>query len=101
MLWEPTNPEIQDWVDFKALEFTWEESEGSWWNPTTWLGPYLYTDIHDIFFSEFPIVLHEWFSKLETQQINFQGGEPKEWNPQLIKRPEGVRNHVWRDVDFG
>ena len=25
MLWEPTKPKIQDWVDFKALEFPQEE----------------------------------------------------------------------------
>ena len=43
-----------------------------------------YTNIHEIFFSKFPIVLHEWLSKLTTQQINFQGGEPMEWNLQLI-----------------
>ena len=44
------------------------------------------------FIFEFPIVLHEWLSKLETQQINFQGGEPKEWNTQLIERLKRVRN---------
>ena len=78
-------PEIQDWVDFKALEFTQEERKGSRWNPTEWLGRYLYTDIHEIFFSKFPIMFHEWLSKLETQQGNFQGVEPKEWNLQLIE----------------
>ena len=51
-------------------------------------------------FSEFPIMLHEWLSKLVTQQRNFQGGEPKEWNPQLIQGLEGASNLVSRDVDF-
>ena len=85
MLWNLTKAKIQDWVDFKALDFAQEESKGSWLNPTEWLGRYLYTYIHEIFFSKFSIVLHEWFSKLETQQINFQGGEPMEWNPLLIQ----------------
>ena len=26
--------------------------------------------------------MYEWLSKLETQQNNFQGGEPKEWTQQ-------------------
>ena len=100
MLWEPTKPTIQYWVDFKALEFAREEIEGSRWNPTEWLGRYLYTDIHEIFFSEFPIVLHEWLSKLATQQRNFQRGEPREWNPLLIERPKRVSNPVLRVVGF-
>ena len=29
MFWKPTKPKIQEWVDFKALEFAREESEGS------------------------------------------------------------------------
>ena len=85
MLWHPTKLEIQDWVDFKALEFAQEESKGSRLNPTEWLGRYLYMNIHEILFSEFPIVLHEWLSKLATQKRNFQGGELTEWNPQLIQ----------------
>ena len=57
-------------------------------------------DIHYIFFYEFPIVLHERFSKLATQQRNFQEGEPREWNPQLIEQLKRVDNPMSRDVDF-
>ena len=57
-------------------------------------------EIHGIFISEFPIVLHEWFSKLETQQRNFQGGEPREWSPHLIERLKRVSNPISRDVYF-
>ena len=85
MLWHLIKDEIQYWVYFKASKFAQEESKGYWLNRAEWLGRYLYTNIHHIFFFEFPIVLHEWLSKLETQQRNFQGGEPMEWNPQLIQ----------------
>ena len=71
---------IQYWVNYKAQEFAREESEGSQWNPNEWLEWYLYTDIHDILFSEFPIVLHEWLSKLTTQKKKFRG-ESTEWSP--------------------
>ena len=60
---------------------------------------HLYRHIRD-FISEFPIVLHEWLSKLATQQRNFQGGEPKEWDPHLVERLKRVGNLVSRDVDF-
>ena len=52
------------------------------------------------YFFKFPIVLHEWLSKLETQQRNFQGGEPTEWNPQLIQRLKSMRNPVSRAIYF-
>ena len=45
-------------------------------------------------------MLHKWLSKLATQQTNFQGREPKEWNPQLIEQLEGVNNPISRVVDF-
>ena len=45
-------------------------------------------------------MLHDWLFKLETQQRNFQGGEPTEWNPQLIECLKRVRNPVSRDVYF-
>ena len=101
MLWQPMKPEIQDWVEAKELEFARKESEGYRWTPTKWLGQYIHSDIHEIFFVEFPIVLHEWFSKLETQQRNFQGGEPREWSPYLIERLKRVNNPISRVVDFG
>ena len=80
MLWQPTNPEVQYWVDFKALEFAREESKGSWWNPTEWLGQYIYLDIHDILFFEFPIVLHEWLSKYAWGPVPVGGAS---WNAVL------------------
>ena len=100
MFWHPTKLEIQDWVDFKELEFAREESKGTQWNPTDWLGQYIYSYIYDILFSEFPIVLYEWFSMLETQQNNFQGGEPKEWILFLIERLKRINKPISRVVEF-
>ena len=45
-------------------------------------------------------MLHEWLSKLETQQRNFQGGQSTKWNPLLIQRLKSVSNPVSRDADF-
>ena len=45
-------------------------------------------------------MLHEWLSKLATQQANLQGREPREWNPQLIERLKRVDNPVSRAMDF-
>ena len=75
MFWHPRKLEIQDWVDFKALEFALEGSKGSQSNLMRWIEQYIYMDIHVILFSSGPIVLYEWFSKLTTRRKNFQGGE--------------------------
>ena len=66
MLWHLSNKEIEDWLESNRLAFVEEESARSWLSTKIWLERYLYTDIHEIFFAEFPIVLHEWFPRLET-----------------------------------
>ena len=92
MLCHSTKPKIQDWVDSKEIEFARKESEGSWLNSTEWLERYLYTDIHEIFFCEFPVSLYEWLLRLATQRRNFQGGEPIDWSPQLIPKSQDSAN---------
>ena len=61
---------------------------------------YIYSDIHGIFFAEFPIVLHECLCKIATQQRNFQRGELKEWSPFLIERMKRVNNLISRYTYF-
>ena len=100
MFGHPKKLEIQYWVDFKGLEFAQEERKGTRWNPIEWLGRYLYSKIYESFFSDFPVLLYDWLSKLATQQKNFQGGEPKEWTSFLIERVKRINNPISRVVDF-
>ena len=100
MFWRPIKLEIQQWVDFKALEFAREENEGSWLNPAKWLERYLYTDIHEIFFFEFHILLYEWFFKWPTQWKKFQERESREWSPQLIQQLKRTSNPISKSIDF-
>ena len=65
-----------------------------------WLDRYIYSDIHEIFFAEFPIVLHEWLSILATRKTNFQKSEAVEWSNQLVHEITSVSNTVSRAVDF-
>ena len=67
MLWHLTKKEIEDWLESKTVAFAQEESARSRLSTKNWLGRYIFSDIHDIFFEYFPIVLHEWLSILETQ----------------------------------
>ena len=84
MLWHPTKPEIQDWFDQKAWEFATEENQSSRLTTEECLGINIYYDMHKYFFVEFLIILYEWLVQLTYQKINFQGGEPTYWTPELI-----------------
>ena len=72
----------------------------SWLSIENWLDRYLHINIHEIFFAEFPIVLHEWLSRLATQQTNFQRREAVEWSAQLIHELTSVSNPISRAADF-
>ena len=65
-----------------------------------WLEWYIYLDIHDIYFIEFPILLYEWLSTLTTHKKNFEGGELTEWNLFLIEWMKRINNHISKDVHF-
>ena len=45
-------------------------------------------------------MLHEWLSRLATQQTNFQRREAVEWSAQLIRELTSVRNPISGAVDF-
>ena len=100
MLWHPMKNKIEDWLESKMLAFTQEESARSQLSAENWVDKYIYFDIHKIFFAEFPIVLHQWFSRLVTQQTNFQRREAIEWSDQLVREITSVSNPISRDVDF-
>ena len=92
--------EIEDRMDSKMLVFTQEESTGTRLSTKNWIDEYIYSDIHEIFFAKFPILLHEWVSRLATKQPNFQRREAIEWSDQLVHEVTSVSNPIFRDVDF-
>ena len=64
------------------------------------VGRYLYTDIHNIFFTKFSIILHEWLSKIEKQKKLFQGGELIEWLLELMQRLKITSNPISMAIYF-
>ena len=45
-------------------------------------------------------MLHDWLSRLATQQTNFQRREAIEWSAQLIRESASVSNPISRAIDF-
>ena len=66
----------------------------------SWVDEYIYSDIHEVFFIEFPIILYEWLTILETRQTNFQRREAVEWNDQLVHEVSSASNAISRAIDF-
>ena len=67
MLWHSTKKEIEDWMESRTLAFAQEERARSWLSVENWLDRYIYFDSHERFFAEFPVVLHQWLSRLVTR----------------------------------
>ena len=99
-MWHPTKERKEDWLDSKPLLFAQEESIGTWLSVKRWLDEYIYFDIHEILFVEFPILLHEWLVGLLAKQTNFQRREIDEWSDHLVHEVTSVSNSVSRAVDF-
>ena len=100
MLWHPTKKEIEDWLESKTLAFPQEESARTRLSTENWVDDHIYFEIHEVFFVEFPIILHEWLSILATRQTNFQRREVVEWNDWLVHVVTSVSSVISRDVEF-
>ena len=80
--------------------FAQEESAGTLFNVERWLDEYIYSNIHEIFFVEFFVLLHEWLLGLESRRTNFQTREINEWSDQLVQEVTSVSNSLSRAIDF-
>ena len=100
MLWHSMKNEIEDWMDSKTLEFVQEESAGTQLSAENWVDEYIYSNIHEIFLVDIPILLHEWLSRLVTKKTNFHRRDTVEWSDHLVREVASVRNTISRDVDF-
>ena len=85
MLWYPTKSNIQDWFDQKARDFVEKENQISRLTIEEWLESHIYFDIHEYFFVEFSIILYEWLAQLTFHKMDFQGGKPTYWTPNLFR----------------
>jgi hypothetical protein len=66
MRWNPSREEIQDWLYTKEHEFTRRDTKGLITNNECLEERYIYTDFHELFFTEFPCSLYEWMKRKTT-----------------------------------
>lgn len=54
-------------------------------NTEAWLQKYIYTDVHEIFFTNFPLELHSWLARLATCSTHVKSDRPMEWNHEVVQ----------------
>jgi hypothetical protein len=58
------------------------------------------TELHEIFFGEFSIILTEWLEILVENNSRYQTVAPSNWTPELVRQLNDVSNKTSRVVDF-
>jgi hypothetical protein len=64
MFWRMTKKEIVEWMERKEQEFSQKENRNPWMSDEQWLQRYVCTELHEIFFGEFFIILTKWLERL-------------------------------------
>jgi hypothetical protein len=61
----PTKVEIESWLKTNELEFAEKYNKNLKLTPRRYLDKYAFNDLHEVFFCDFPHVLHEWIFRLK------------------------------------
>ena len=98
-MWVPSKEEINAWVELKERTFAAEENHNPNINTEEWLQRYLFTDLHEIFFCEFPLIFKEWIAIIAQKNKCFKA-TPTIWNVVSINRLKSVSNSISSAIDF-
>ena len=63
--WNPTKVEIEGWLRTKELEFAQKYNRNPRITPRKYLDKYVFIDLHEVFFYNFPHLLQEWLLRLK------------------------------------
>jgi hypothetical protein len=97
--WNPMKEEIESWLKTKELEFAQKDNRNPKLTPHKYLDKYVFSDLHEVFFCDFPHVLQEWILRLKDNHPTNQIRQ-LEWNFVEIAQLQQVDNKFTRAVDF-
>jgi hypothetical protein len=60
----------------------------------------VYTELHEVFFGEFPNILAEWLEIFVEKTSRHRPVAPKNWTPELVRQVEAVDNRTSCTVEF-
>jgi len=74
ILWNPTKEKIEGWLRTEEVEFSQKDNRNPNITPHKYLDKYVFMDLHEVFFYDFPHLLQEWILRLKynhaTNQIS-------------------------------
>jgi hypothetical protein len=97
--WFPSKTEIQKWIEDQEKDFAEAQNKNPNLSTKDFLGRYIFTDIHEIFFGGIYQELYDWLARLEDTQFEVRSRTPVVWTSTLIKKVKRVDNVVSREVD--
>jgi hypothetical protein len=97
--WFPSKTEIQKWIEDQEKDFAEAQNKNPNLSIEYWLGRYIFTDIHEIFFGGIHQELYEWLARLAYTQFEIRSRPPVVWTSALIKKVKRVDNVMSREVD--
>jgi hypothetical protein len=98
-LWNPTKAEIETWLRTKEMEFAQKDNRNPRVTPHKYLEKYVFTDLHEVFFCDFPHLLQEWILRSKDNHAT-NLIRHLEWTPVQIEQLQHVNNRFTRAVDF-
>jgi hypothetical protein len=78
--WRPTKEEIERRLKTKEIEFVQQDNTNPRVTPHKYIEKYVFTDLHEVFFCDFPHLLQEWILRLKENHATNQIRQ-LEWNP--------------------
>jgi hypothetical protein len=89
--WNPMKVEIESWLKTKELEFAQKDNRNPKLTPHKYLDKYVFSDLHEVFFCDFPHILQEWIKILKDNHPTNRIRQ-LEWNPEEIVQLQRVDN---------
>jgi hypothetical protein len=65
-----------------------------------WKHRYIYTNLHEVLFVEFPCLLYEWLKRKTTINTTLGVQEPLVWDQTIINRLKYMDNKWAREIKF-
>jgi hypothetical protein len=60
-----SNEEMEIWLKMKDLEFAQKDNRNPNLTPRKYMDKYVFNNLHEVFFCDFPLVFQEWISRLK------------------------------------
>jgi hypothetical protein len=97
--WFLSKTNIQKWIDDQEKDFIEAQNKNPNLSTEDWLGRYIFTDIHEIFFGGIHRELYEWLARLEDTHFEIRYRPLVVWTSALINKVKRVDNAMSRAVD--